>query len=96
MLDAHTRESITVTTKRYLRVLHLCRWSKLVRHQKSALFGSEIRMERLHLVFCTNRHRNDIKQYVREIRNLFSDKESVVFRDLGGNDYRLRPFTVEV
>ena len=23
-------------------------------------------------------------------------KESVVFHDFGGNDYRLRPFTVEV
>ena len=25
-----------------------------------------------------------------------SGKESVVFRDFGGNDHRLRPFTVEV
>ena len=38
----------------------------------------------------------DIKQYVREIRNGLWDKESVVFRDFGDNDYRLRPFTVEV
>ena len=36
------------------------------------------------------------KQHVREKRNLFSNKESVVFRDFGGNDYRVRPFTVEV
>ena len=36
------------------------------------------------------------QQYVREVRNLFSDKESVGFRDFGGNDPRLRPFTVEV
>ena len=32
----------------------------------------------------------------REIRNLFSDKGSVAFRDFGGNDYRLRPFTMEL
>ena len=37
-----------------------------------------------------------IQQYVREIRSLFSDKESVVFRDFGDKNYRLRPFTVEV
>ena len=30
-----------------------------------------------------------LQQYFREIRNLFSNKESVVFRDFGGNDYRL-------
>ena len=36
------------------------------------------------------------KQYVRKIRNGLSDKESVFFCDFGGNDYRLRPFTVEV
>ena len=36
------------------------------------------------------------QQYVREIRNLFSDKKSVVFRDFGGNDYRLRPVTNQV
>ena len=33
------------------------------------------------------------KQYVREIRNGLWDEESVVFRDFGGNDHRLRPFT---
>ena len=42
----------------------LCRWSKLVRHETSALFGSEIRMERLHSIFCTNRHTIDIITFV--------------------------------
>ena len=37
----------------------------------------------------------DIKQYVREIRNLLSDRESVVFRNFVGNGHRLSPFTVE-
>ena len=36
------------------------------------------------------------KQYVGETRNLFSDKKSVIFRDFGGNDHRLGPFTEEV
>ena len=31
-----------------------------------------------------------------QIRNGLLDKESVVFRDFEGNDYRLRPFTVDV
>ena len=60
MLDAHTREPIKAITQRYLSVLRFCRWSKLVRHQKSAPFGSEIRMERPHSIFCTNRHEIDI------------------------------------
>ena len=34
--------------------------SKLVRHQKSAPFDSEIRMERLHSMFCTIRHKIDM------------------------------------
>ena len=42
------------------------------------------------------RRKKQDQQYVREIRNLFSDKESVVVRDFAGNDYRLRPFIVEV
>ena len=63
MLDAYTRESITVIAQRYLSVLRFCRWSKLVRHQKPALFGSEIRMERSHSIFCTNRHKIDITLY---------------------------------
>ena len=37
-----------------------CRWSKLVHNQKSALFGSEIRVERSYSIFCTNRHKIDI------------------------------------
>ena len=36
------------------------------------------------------------QQYVHENRNGLCDKESVVFRDIGGNDHRLRPFAVEV
>ena len=42
VLDAHTREPITFITQRYLDVLRFCRWPKLVRYKKSALFGSEI------------------------------------------------------
>ena len=49
-----------VITQRCLSVLRFCRWSKLVRYQKSALFGSEIRMVRSHSIFCTNRHKIDI------------------------------------
>ena len=66
MLDAHTRELITIITQRYLSVLRFCRWSKLVRHQKSARFGSEIRMERSHSIFCTNRHKIDIISRVND------------------------------
>ena len=36
------------------------------------------------------------KQYVREIRNGLWGKETVFFRNFGGNDYRLRRFTLEV
>ena len=35
-------------------------------------------------------------EYVRELRDRFSDKRWVVIRNFGGNDHRLRPFTVEV
>ena len=31
-----------------------------MRHKNSALFGSEICMERLYSIFCTNSHRIDI------------------------------------
>ena len=60
VLDAHTREPIAVITKRCLSVLRFYRWSKVVRNQKSALFGSEICVKRLHSIFCTNRHKIDI------------------------------------
>ena len=40
--------------------------------------------------------RDNNKQYVREIKDRFSDKGSVVFRDFEGNDHRSRPFRVEV
>ena len=49
---------ITVITQRYLSVLRFCRWSKLGHHQKWALLVSEIRVERSHSIFCTNRHKN--------------------------------------
>ena len=60
MLDAHTREPITVIRERYLGVSHFCRWSQPGHHQKSALFISEIRVERSLSMFCTNCHKIDI------------------------------------
>ena len=60
VLDAHTREPTTVITERYLGVLRFCRWSQPGHHQKSALFISEIRVERSHSMFCTNCHKIDI------------------------------------
>ena len=60
VLDAHTRESITVTTESYLDVLRFCRWSQPGQNQKVAQFISEIRVERSHLMFCTNCHKIDI------------------------------------
>ena len=59
VFDAHTREPITVITQRYLDVLRFCRWSQPGHHQKSALFISEIRVERSHSMFCTNCHKID-------------------------------------
>ena len=46
VLDAHTREPITVITQRYLSDLRLSRWSTLGHHQKCALLVSEIRVYR--------------------------------------------------
>ena len=60
VLDEHTREPITVITQRYQGVLRFCKLSKLGHHQKSALFGSDTRVERSHSIFCTNRHKIDI------------------------------------
>ena len=57
VLDAHTREPITVITERYLGVLRFCRWSQRGHNQKLAHLISEIRVERSHLVFCTNCHK---------------------------------------
>ena len=37
-----------------------CRWSELGHNQTSALFISEIRVERSHSMFCTNCHKIDI------------------------------------
>ena len=60
VLDADIREPVTVIIQIYLGVLRLCIWSKVVRHEESALFGSEIRVERSHSIFGTNRHKIDI------------------------------------
>ena len=60
VLDAHTREPITVVTERYLGVLRFCRWSQPGHNQKLAHLISEIRVERSHLMFCTNCHKIDI------------------------------------
>ena len=62
VLDAHTRKPITVIhiTERYLGVLRFCRWSQPGHNQKLAYLISEIRVERSHLMFCTNRHKIDL------------------------------------
>ena len=60
VFDANTREPITVITERYLGVLRFCRWFQPGHHQTSALFISEIRVERSHSMFCTNCHKIDI------------------------------------
>ena len=58
VLDAHTREPITVTTERYLGVLRFCRWSQPGHNQKLTHLISETRVERSHyLMFCTNCHK---------------------------------------
>ena len=56
VLDAHTCKPITVITERYLDVLRFCRWSQPGHNQKLAHLISEIRVERSHLMFCTNCH----------------------------------------
>ena len=60
VLDAHTREPITVITERYLGVLRFCRWSQPGHNQKLAHLISEIRVKRSHLMLCTNCHKIDI------------------------------------
>ena len=60
VLDAHTREPITVISDRYLGVLLFCRWSQPGHNQKLAHLISEIRVERSHLMLCTNCHKIDI------------------------------------
>ena len=60
VLDAHTREPITVIIERYLGVLRFCRWSQAGHNQKLAHLISEIRVEISHLMFCTNCHKIDI------------------------------------
>ena len=60
VLDAHTREPITVITEKYLGVLRFCRWSQPGHNQKLAHLTSEIRVEKSHVMFCTNCHKIDI------------------------------------
>ena len=60
VLDAHTREPITVITEIYLSVLRFCRWSQPGHNQKLAHFIPEFRVERSHSMFCTNCHKIDI------------------------------------
>ena len=60
VLDAHTREPITVITERHLGVLRFCRWSQPGHNQKLAHLSPEIRVERSHLMFCTSYHKIDI------------------------------------
>ena len=60
VLDAHTREPITVITEIYPGVLCFCRWSQSGHNQKLAHIISEIRVERSHSMFCTNSHKVDI------------------------------------
>ena len=60
VLDARTREPITVITEIYLGVLRFCRWSQPGHNQKLAHLISEIRVERSHLMFCNNCHEIDI------------------------------------
>ena len=60
VLDANTREPNTVITERYLDVVRFCRWSQPGCNQKLAHLISEIRVERSHLMFCTNCHKIDI------------------------------------
>ena len=60
VLGAHTREPITVITESHLDVLRLYRWPQPGHNQKLAHSISEIRVERSHLMFCTNCHKIDI------------------------------------
>ena len=60
VLDAHTREPITIITERYLGDLRFYRWSQPGHNRKLAHLIPEIRVERSHLMFCTNCHKIDI------------------------------------
>ena len=60
VLDAHTREPIMVIPDRYLGVLRFYRWSQPGHNQNLAHLIPEIRLERSHLMFCTNCHNIDI------------------------------------
>ena len=48
VLDAHTREPVTIVTERYLDVLRFCRCSQPGHNQKLAHLIPEIRVERSH------------------------------------------------
>ena len=60
VLDADTREPITVITEIYLGVLRFCTWSHPGHNQKLAHLIPEIRVERSHLMFCTICHKIDL------------------------------------
>ena len=60
VLDAHTREPITVITERCLGVLRFCGSSQHGHNQTLVQFISEIRVERSHSMFCTNCNKIDI------------------------------------
>ena len=60
VLDAHNCEPTTVITEIYLGVLRFCRWSQSGHNQKLAHLIPEIRVERSHLMCCTNCHKIDI------------------------------------
>ena len=90
VLYAHTCEPTTVITERYLGVLRFCRRSQPGHNQKSALFISEIRVERSHSMFCTNCHTIDISTgyyyswveihpYKEKLRNLVLLHRHLIF-----------------
>ena len=56
----HTLANTTIITERYLGILRFCRRSQPGQNQKLAHLISEIRVERSHLMFCTNCHKIDI------------------------------------
>ena len=56
-------------------IILIIRWPNLVRHQKSALFGSEIRRERSHsILFCRNRHKIDIEVTIITFKKIFNSR----------------------
>ena len=79
VLDVHTREPITVITERYLGVLRFSRWSQPGHNKKLAHLISEIRVERSHLMFCTNCHKIDITTGYCNWVEIHSYKKTIEF-----------------